>query len=168
MSQTSEHSEGFESLHPRAVLGMRAGACLGGLAFSLLPVLVLWIILRANELAPDARWPLALLALAAAGLALSLGWRYAGLRFARTRFRLDEQGLEIHRGVWWRSRLRVLRSRVQHTDVHQGPLDRRWGLADLTVFTAGTESAAIRLAGLPAERALALRDALLQGHDRQL
>jgi hypothetical protein len=36
------------------------------------------------------------------------------------------------------------------------------------VFTAGTEAAAIRLPGLPAERALALRDALLQGHDRQL
>jgi membrane protein YdbS with pleckstrin-like domain len=57
---------------------------------------------------------------------------------------------------------------VQHTDVHSGPLDRRWGLADLTVFTAGTEAAAIRLPGLPVERALALRDALLQGHDRQL
>ena len=82
--------------------------------------------------------------------------------------RLDRHGLEIHRGVWWRSRIRVPRSRVQHTDVHQGPLDRRWGLADLTVFTAGTEAAAIRLPGLPAERALALRDALLQGHDKQL
>jgi membrane protein YdbS with pleckstrin-like domain len=147
---------------------MRLGACLGALGLCQLPVVLLWIVLRASELAPDARWPLLLLAAAAIALGLLLGWRYAALRHARTRFRLDAHGLEIHRGVWWRSRIRVPRSRVQHTDVHQGPLDRRWGLADLTVFTAGTEAAAIRLPGLPAERALALRDALLQGHDRQL
>ncbi|MCK7592410.1 PH domain-containing protein [Pseudomarimonas salicorniae] len=168
MSAESNELDSFEALHPRAILGMRMTACLVGMGFGLVPVLALWIVLRANEWVPDERWMLGLLALAVGALAVMLGWRYAALRFARTRYRLDARGLEIRRGVWWRSRIRVLRSRVQHTDVHQGPLDRRWGLADLTVFTAGTESAAIRLAGLPAERALALRDALLQGHDRQL
>ena len=165
---SSDCPDGFEALHPRAIIGMRVSACLGLLAAGSPLLLLLWLLLRNLGVLPDSGlWFLAL-ALLAALLALSLGWRYAALRFAHTCFGLDAQGLEIRRGVWWRSRVRVLRSRVQHTDVHQGPLDRRWGLADLTVFTAGTESSAIRLPGLPAERALVLRDELLQGHDRQL
>lgn len=164
----ADRADDFEALHPNAVYGMRMTAWFS-LAAVGVPLLVLcWALLRKARLLPDSGWWFAALALAVLLLALRLGWRYAALRYARTRFRLDRNGLEIHRGVWWQSRIRVPRSRVQHTDVHSGPLDRRWGLADLTVFTAGTESAAIRLPGLPAERALALRDDLLQGHDRQL
>jgi membrane protein YdbS with pleckstrin-like domain len=147
---------------------MRVSAWIGFGVPGILLLIVVSVVLRKLELLADLRWQLALLALATLVLVLLAGWRYAALRHARTRFRLDATGLEIRRGVWWRSQLRVPRSRVQHTDVHQGPLDRRWQMADLTVFTAGTESASIRLAGLPAPRALALRDALLQGHDRQL
>lgn len=161
-------TQDFEALHPRAIIGMRVGAWLGMGAAAMPLLIATWVLLLKLELVADLRWRLALLALACLSLVLIAGWRYAALRHARTRYRLDATGLEIHRGVWWRSKIRVPRSRVQHTDVHQGPLDRRWEMADLTVFTAGTESASISLAGLPAPRALALRDALLQGHDRQL
>ena len=75
--------------------------------------------------------------------------------------------MEIHRGIWWRSEIRVLRSRVQHTDLQRGPLDRRLGLADLDLHTAGSKNATVKLPGLDVDRAIALRDALLQGHDRQ-
>lgn len=160
--------ESFESLHPRAIIGMRVSAWLALAAVAAVLLILLAVGLGKAGLLADAFGALAALALALLLLGLRLGWRYAELRFARTCFRLDEHGLEIRRGVWWRSRIRIPRSRVQHTDVHQGPLDRRWEIADLTVFTAGSEGAAVALAGLPAERALALRDALLQGHDRQL
>jgi hypothetical protein len=85
MSEIDDPSADFESLHPRAIYGMRLGACLGALGLCQLPVVLLWIVLRASELAPDARWPLLLLAAAAIALGLLLGWRYAALRHARTR-----------------------------------------------------------------------------------
>ena len=53
------------------------------------------------------------------------------------------------------------RSRIQHTDVTQGPYERRFGLATLVVYTAGTENASIPIEGLGHETALAFRDALL-------
>ena len=61
----------------------------------------------------------------------------------------------------WRQVINVPRSRVQHTDVSQGPLERSHGLATLIVHTAGVEHAQVELAGLPYEVALRLRDHLL-------
>ena len=57
------------------------------------------------------------------------------------------------------------RSRIQHTDVTQGPYERRFGLATLVVYTAGTENASITIEGLSHETALAVRDALLARGD---
>ncbi len=94
-----------------------------------------------------------------------LAWRFASARFDRTRFRLDDHGLLIERGVFWRSVTRVPRSRVQHTDINRGPLDRYLGLAGLKVYTAGTSMASVGLEGLPAERALELRDELINAED---
>ena len=84
--------------------------------------------------------------------------------FAHTRYRLDADGLRIARGVYWRSITHVPRSRVQHTDVSQGPLERRYGLGTLIVYTAGTDHAKVSLPGLAWDTALALRDEL--GLDR--
>ena len=42
----------------------------------------------------------------------------------------------------------VPRSRVQHTDVSQGPLERNHGLGTLVVYTAGTDHAKVELGGL--------------------
>lgn len=157
----------FQPLHPRARIGMRLGAVFGQLLLFLLPAAALLLALRGLRLlpaAPSPAWLLGLLALAA----LVYGWRLGGQRWQRTRWRLDPRGLEIHRGVYWQHQIRVPRSRVQHTDLHRGPLDRRWGMADLVIYTAGSEQAAVRLGGLPAAQAQALRDALLQGHDEQL
>ena len=93
------------------------------------------------------------------------GWLYAGARWRRTRFALGPLGLRIQRGVWWRSDTTVPRSRVQHIDLHRGPLDRRLGLAGLRVYTAGSELGKLSLNGLPHARAVALRDALIRVDD---
>ena len=61
----------------------------------------------------------------------------------------------------WRHHISVPRSRIQHTDVTQGPYERRFGLATLVIYTAGTEHAAIPIEGLSHDTALAFRDALL-------
>ena len=46
--------------------------------------------------------------------------------------------------------------------VHQGPLQRRFGIAKLTVHTAGTEHSAVELSGLNFATAQRLRDALIE------
>jgi membrane protein YdbS with pleckstrin-like domain len=76
-------------------------------------------------------------------------------------FRLSIDGVLIRKGVYWRSVAHVPRSRIQHTDVAQGPLERRHNLATLIMHTAGTSNAEIKLAGLKAELAYRMRDALL-------
>ena len=83
------------------------------------------------------------------------------LRYQTTWVGLDADGLEFEHGWLWRHQVSVPRSRIQHTDVTQGPYERRFGLATLVVYTAGTDHASISIEGLSHETALGFRDALL-------
>ena len=81
----------------------------------------------------------------------ALGWhlqRWPAIAYRHTSYRVDEAGLEIVRGVFWRTITNVPRSRLQHTDVSQGPLERRHGLSTLVVYTAGTQHSEVKLPGL--------------------
>ncbi len=88
------------------------------------------------------------------------------LTFRYTRWRLDESGLEIRKGVLWRHRIIVPLSRVQHADVSQGPLQRAFGLGTLTVHTAGTTSASVELAGLNHNVAVQVRDVIVRSRSQ--
>lgn len=152
---------GWEALPVQARLTLRVFTALGALLPALPPATVL--ALAWDALGPPplrlAFWLLALL------LAAALGAWWGGRRWAHTAYALDAAGLRIRRGVAWRSETLVPRSRVQHTDLNRGPLDRRLGLATLKVYTAGTKLASVSLDGLPEARALQLRDALVNDDD---
>lgn len=105
---------------------------LGLLAWALLVSLLAWYTYR---------WP-------------AVSYRYAS-------YLVDEDGMEIQRGVFWRTVINVPRSRVQHLDVSQGPLERRYGLGTLVMYTAGTNHAKVELSGLDHTRALEIREHLL-------
>lgn len=81
--------------------------------------------------------------------------------YRHTSYRVDDRGIEIRRGVFWRAVINVPKSRVQHIDVSQGPVERRFGLGTLVLYTAGTDHAKVELAGLEHGRALAIRAHLL-------
>jgi membrane protein YdbS with pleckstrin-like domain len=83
-----------------------------------------------------------------------------------TAYAVHESGLDIWRGIVWRRVISVPRSRVQHTDVEQGPLQRKFGVATLIVHTAGTGEARVALAGLTRETALEIRDFLIRDATR--
>jgi uncharacterized protein len=102
---------------------------------------------------------LAPLLVAAAGLTLS--WFWPAAYYRHLRFGIDQTGIAIEHGIFWRSRIAVPRVRIQHTDVSQGPLQRRYGVGTLTLYTAGSRHTKIELSGLAHADALALRDALL-------
>ena len=110
-----------------------------------------------------------LIGLAAAGggwIALSslLAWRaqaWPEIAYRHASYTVDPQGIEIRRGVFWRTITSIPRSRVQHTDVSQGPLQRTHELGTLVVYTAGTDHARVDLPGLAHARALRIREHLL-------
>jgi membrane protein YdbS with pleckstrin-like domain len=108
-------------------------------------------------------WLLPVIALAACLLPLLAG-RYGRRYVATFRLLLLPGGLAIRRGVWWRSDAFVPRGRVQHTDVGQGPLARRLGIATLKVFTAGSTHSELEVDGLRHADAIELRDRLLEPH----
>lgn len=99
------------------------------------------------------------LAVVVAGVAL--GWYWPKARYRRLTYGLDEVGLTIQDGVWWRTQTSLPRVRIQHSDVSQGPLQRRYGIATLKLYTAGSRYTKVELEGLRHEDALALRDKLL-------
>jgi uncharacterized protein len=94
-------------------------------------------------------------------LALSLGWWLAGAAYRNLSYAVDELGIAIHRGIFWHSHISLPRARIQHSDVSQGPLQRRYGVSTLKLYTAGSSYTKIELPGLAHEDAMALRDALL-------
>lgn len=77
-------------------------------------------------------------------------------------YRIDEKVLETRSGLI----IRVLRllplSRLQHVDLHRGPLERWFGLASLVLHTAGTHEATITIPGLDADEAVRLRNHLAE------
>ncbi|MBB5015415.1 PH domain-containing protein [Rehaibacterium terrae] len=151
---TSRPTPDWEALPPPARWAFRLGLA-GWAALPLIAAVVTGLVLRLRgEWLPPAL-------LAAGLLMLAHAWVYGGLSHRRTRYRLDDDGLRIRRGVCWQGETLVPRSRVQHLDLERGPLERRLGLATLVLHTAGTRMSAVRLPGLDAARARALRDALV-------
>ena len=155
----------FEHLDPRARWGMRLRA----LIVALILLAAVWTgVAVLFGVALDMTWTASVARggfLATLLVAPILAFFYASARWQRTRYALTPQGLRIQRGVWWRSDTVVPRSRVQHTDLHRGPLDRALGLAGLRVYTAGSELGRVALNGLSVERAETLRDALIRVDD---
>jgi membrane protein YdbS with pleckstrin-like domain len=106
---------------------------------------------------------LALLPMWAVGVA-ALGWqmlRWPPIAYRHTSYVVDDAGLEIARGVYWRTVTNIPKSRIQHTDVSQGPLERKHGLGTLVVYTAGTQHSEVKLPGLEFATAQRIRAHLL-------
>ena len=62
--------------------------------------------------------------------------------------------------MFWRTQSALPRVRIQHTDVSQGPLQRRYGVATLKLYTAGSRFTRTDLPGIEYADAVALRDRL--------
>jgi membrane protein YdbS with pleckstrin-like domain len=79
-------------------------------------------------------------------------------RFARWHYALGDDRLRIERGYLFYNDTVVPLGRIQHIDVDQGPIMRRYGLSTMTVHTAGNHGASVSLPGLRHEDAVAMRE----------
>jgi hypothetical protein len=159
---TPESTAEWTRLDPRKIELDRA---VGWIVTAVLSFAWLLFALMVGLVSDDApswlRWALAMLWLPFTGAVALLSYRWPPLEYRYSRYRIDDQLIEIERGVVWRTSISVPRSRVQHLDVSQGPVQRRYGLGVLSIYTAGTEYSQVALPGLAYEVAQSLRDRLL-------
>jgi uncharacterized protein len=156
----------YRALDPRSIQVQRIAGAIFTAIVSVVSLLGVGIMVLAVEDMPaSVAWSLLLLWLAGTILLAWHAHRWPPLAYRHTSYRVDALGIEIRRGVYWREIRHVPRSRVQHTDVSQGPVERRYGLGTLVIYTAGTDHAKVDLAGLAHGTALHLRDHLLPSGD---
>ena len=163
MSDTDDIADGQDhSLDPRVIPLQRITGGLFTAAISLGSLVALGIVLMVGDDIPGWVRPLLpVVWLVLVGLGAWQTYRWPAIHYRYTSYRVDAEGIEIRRGVYWRVVINVPRSRVQHIDVSQGPLDRRYGLGTLLLYTAGTDHAKVELEGLEHGRALRIREHLL-------
>jgi membrane protein YdbS with pleckstrin-like domain len=106
------------------VLGLVAGAILGGLGFD--PVF----------------------GTAVVGLFVALGIVWVLFRYRAWIYQVREDSLYLERGVVTHVRTIVPYVRIQHVDTSRGPLERALGLSTLVVYTAGSRGADVSVPGL--------------------
>ena len=147
---------------PRSVTAARITAMPWIAGIALAPFVIVTLVWALRGGIPN--WLYSLLAsgwVVITGCALFIGYAWPALRFRHLSYCVDETGVRIRRGVLWRKVISMPTSRVQHTDVSQGPVQRRFEIATLTVHTAGTVGASVSLSGLEHGVAQRLRDHLL-------
>ena len=81
--------------------------------------------------------------------------------YIHTKYGLINDVFYVQEGIWFKKRTAVAQNRIQHTDVNQGPIARRYDLATLTIHTAGMAEANIKVPGLKHADAIAMRDHLI-------
>lgn len=139
-------------LHPNYAHALRVQTVLFAIPF-LIGALVLEEISRDQGLLPPG---------AIAGpvllIAILLVIRVPTRRYSARGYQLGADRLRVVRGLLWRSDTVVPFSRVQHIDVDQGPIERFFGIATLTLHTAGNHNASVALPGLEQEQARVMRE----------
>jgi uncharacterized protein len=85
-------------------------------------------------------------------------WVVPKRRYDRWGYDAGDDRLRIERGYLFYSDTIVPFGRIQHIDVDQGPIERRYDLATFSAHTAGTHGSTITLPGLKHADALALRE----------
>jgi uncharacterized protein len=93
-------------------------------------------------------------------------WAVPARRYRRWGYDAGQDRLRIERGYLFYNDTVVPFGRIQHIDVDQGPIERRYDLATLSVHTAGSHNSTVTLPGLKHADALELRESI-RAHIKQ-
>lgn len=93
---------------------------------------------------------------------------YNGLVFHSMGYAVREKDISYKSGLLWKSITTVPFNRVQHCDLKQGILDRRFGLSKLTIYTAGGQSTDLMIPGLLPDTAEKLKTFILQSTEQSI
>lgn len=149
-STMDETDNSLTPLHPNHVKVTRIVALLFAI-----PFVIASIVLEVADILPFGVFVVPVF-LIAAFLVIRIPLR----RYHARGYQMSDDRLRVVRGIMFHSDTVVPFGRVQHIDVNQGPLQRAYGIATLTVHTAGTHNASVHLPGLNNEDALAMRETI--------
>ena len=130
--------QALTELHPNYKSALRLQAILTSLPF----------IVAAFVLEGRAILPTATIMIPVVLIALAFILRLPSRRFHARGYAMSTDRLRVVRGILFRHDTVVPFGRVQHIDVNQGPIDRFFGIATLTLHTAGSHNASVHLPGL--------------------
>jgi membrane protein YdbS with pleckstrin-like domain len=77
------------------------------------------------------------------------------------RYAIRQHDILFESGVFWRSQTIQPLNRVQHVEISSGPIDKRFGLAEVHLFSSGSGAATYVIPGLPIRVAEDLREFVL-------
>lgn len=108
--------------------------------------------------------------IAAVVLTLISGWMvtYTTIAFDYMGYAVREKDITYKSGWLWKSMTTVPFNRVQHCDLRQGILDRRFGLSKLTIYTAGGQSTDLMIPGLLPDTAEKLKTFILRSTEQSI
>lgn len=84
---------------------------------------------------------------------LSIGYSFPFRGYA-----IRTHDITYRKGWLFRSRTTIPFNRIQHSEISQGPLDRRYHLSSLKIFTAGGSTSDLTIPGLLPEEAQRLHE----------
>jgi membrane protein YdbS with pleckstrin-like domain len=142
-------------MYPRVVFGLTL--------LVVLPALIFVTILLFFILVPKAGMPLiaALLLYTAIAAAMALLAWFSHKAASVIRYAIRQHDVIVHSGVYWKKETVQPIKRIQHVEQHQGPVDKRFGLYELKLFSAGTGHFTFAIPGLDAEAATRIKQFIL-------
>jgi membrane protein YdbS with pleckstrin-like domain len=150
----------FADVEYRALHASYAPVLLGVALGFLIPALLIWNVLLIVFVVPQGALVAALYFATGLLLFTLLGW--LAWKSARvTRYALREHDVIVQSGIFWRKETIQPIRRIQHIEQHQGPIDKRYGLYELKLFSAGTGHFTFRIPGLDARAASSIRQYIL-------
>ena len=126
-----------EHLDPRARTLWRLSGLLGAIPIALAAGGGAYALIRFGLVSRPLAILAAVLVTAAAGLSV---WPYPDLLWRRWRYEIGQAEVDLQHGWWTVTRTRIPMSRIQHVDTRRGPLQRRFGLASVVLYTAAGAS----------------------------
>lgn len=148
MEQSDEGGDALTPLHPNYVKVVRLGTVL-----FVLPFVIGALAMEFAGVLPRGAFLVPILL-----LAIWLIVRAPLRRYQARGYQMGGDRLRVVRGLLFQSDTVVPFGRVQHIDVHQGPIERAYGLGTLVLHTAGNHNASVSLPGLAHGDALAMRE----------
>ena len=154
MDEPTDSSEELTKLHPDHVKVTRIVAVLWMLVLAI-PCAIVELALYSTGDSPIPNGPFIGLWLV---LAVYIVAYLPHRRYINRGYHMGTDRIRIVRGYLFRSDTIVPFGRIQHIDLDQGPIQRRYDLATLTVHTAGNHNSTVSLPGLLHEDAMAMRE----------
>lgn len=125
--------------------------------------LILVVVISVLFFAKGSEWPIWIFGvLAAAALFLVLlSVAFTKAIFRNKEYALRDQDILYQSGLFWKKFTVLPFRRIQHAEVHQGPLDRMFDLAKLRIYTAGGSSSDMSIDGLHIKTAQSIKHFIL-------